>query len=179
MLFVCVREISLWVETVPPYSGWPVESAFDSHVDRVPGLLQAVIRGDVTIHGGVRILLLVVKQMVAETGTGAVHSVLMLPLNLLDRVSKNFTSVVLLRCHALGQRKTGIKHVLIVLDEGVVAAELVAEFVLGVGKQVSLVTTRSHVRSATVWLGCLVVLTQVRVEGSLPVSRATLGTKTA
>ena len=164
---------------MPPYSGWPVENAFDSHVDRVPGLLKTVIRSEVRFHGGVPILLLVVMQIVAETGSaGAVHSVLMLSLNLLGRVSKNFTLIVLLRGHALGQRKTGIKHVLIVLYEGIVAAELVVEFVLSVGKNVSLVTTRSHVRRATVWLGSLVVLAQVRVERPLSVGRTVLGTKT-
>lgn len=71
-------------------------------------------------------------------------------------------------------RKTVVKHVLIVLDEGSVSAELVAESVLGVREEIFLIPQRCHVGAAAIRLGGLVVLSKVRIERPLSVSRSVL-----
>ena len=64
-------------------------------------------------------------------------------LHLIEGVPEDFATFGQLG--ALGLREAGVKHVLVVLYEGLVVAELVVETVLRVRKQVTLVRERRRV----------------------------------
>ena len=72
-----------------------------------------------------------------------------------------------------------IEHVLVVMDDCIVAAELVIEFVLSVRQDVFLICQSSCVRVSSVRLGPLLVLPQVRVESAFAVGWAVLRTQTS
>ena len=56
---------------------------------------------------------------------------------------------------------------MVVPDDGLVLTELVVEFVLSVGKEISLIAHGGHVTLSTVGLSSLIILPQVRVESTL------------
>ena len=66
----------------------------------------------------------------------------------------------------LWHAEASIEHVLVVGDDGGIATELVIEFVLGVGEDVTLLVEGGSVGFAAVWLHALLVLSQVRIEGA-------------
>ena len=79
-------------------------------------------------------------------------------------VPEHATILVLLG--VLWHAEASIEHVLIVGDDGGIASELVIEFVLGVGEEVTLLIEGGCVGLAAVWLHTLLVLSQVRIEGA-------------
>lgn len=84
-------------------------------------------------------------------------------------VADNFTIITLFI--DFWHRETLIKHILIVPYDWCVSAELVIEFVLGIRQNISLVTKCGHMRSRAIWLGHLIVLTQIGVESASTMSR--------
>ena len=148
-----------------------------SHINGVSGLLKPTVRGQVGVHG--RILFNLLLHQAAKTGSArAVDLVLVLALQLVRRVAEHSAGLVLGNLGRLGHGKTRVKHVLVVLDDGGVAAVLVIESVLSVAEQVTLVTHRRHVRGPAVRLRSLVVLAQVRVESALSMGRSVVGAQT-
>ena len=138
-----------------------------SHVDGVFWLPHVGVGGHVSLHGLVTVALLRIE--IAEAFRArAVDLVLMELLQLMRRVAEHLV-VLLGHLCLLGHGEASVKHVLVVLNEGSVATELVIESILRVRQNVSLVTRCGHVRLATVGLSSLVVLPQVRVEGALAV----------
>ena len=83
----------------------------------------------------------------------------MLPLQRGRRVPHN--SPIVLNLVDSGDGKAHIEHVLVVADDGLVAAELVIETILSVGEDVFLILDRGRVRMTAVWLGSLLVLAQI------------------
>ena len=98
-------------------------SALYSHIDSVSRLLELGIRGELLIHRTITVFLL--HHALKASGAGTVDLVLMLSLEFLSGVTENLAISILLRL--LGDRKAGIKPVLVVLDKRSVAAELVIE----------------------------------------------------
>ena len=117
-----------------------------------------------------------VLKAVKTRRTLAVDDVLVVTLRLVVGVAEDLTVFGLLG--TLGLRQTGVEHVLVVLHEGSVAAELVVETILRVRQNVTLICHGSSVRRATVGLGNLVVFTQVGVEGALTMCRSVVSAKT-
>ena len=139
--------------------------------------MQAVVGNYVGLHGVVTVAIFSVNKLAKVVLTRTVDSVLMFPLNCLSRVAEDLAIVNQLCLLGLGEAV--VEHVLIVLDDGIVSAELVVESILRVRQNVSFVSRRRHVRLVSVWHGCHVILSQVRVEGSLRVGRAVVGTQAA
>ena len=145
-----------------------------SHVNRVTWLVELVVGCDVLVHLARTVF---VVEAVQTRRTLAVDDVLMVTLGLVVRVAEDLAALSLLR--ALRLREALVQHVLIVLDEGSVAAELVVESVLRVGEDIALVGQGGGVRGAAVRLRHLVVLAQVRVEGALTMGRSVVSAKSA
>ena len=146
-----------------------------SHVDGVLRFFETDKGNEVFLH--FRVLVGVPWQIYSQqfleiSAAFAVDNVLVFPLKFLGWVSENSSHIVWLGCHTLRMGKTVVKHVLIVLDETCVMAELVAESVLWVWEDIFLFSNWSHVGATAVWLTCKVVLTEVRVERPLSVSRS-------
>ena len=129
-------------------------NVMSSHVNRVTRLVELVVGCEVRVH-----LARMVLEAIKTRRTLAVDDVLVVTLGLVVRVTEDLAALGLLR--ALRLRKALVKHVLIVLDEGGVAAELVVESVLRVGENITLVGQGGSVRRAAVRLRHLVVLAQV------------------
>ena len=98
-------------------------SALYSHIDSVSRLLELGIRGELLVHRTIAVFLL--HHALKACGAGTVDLVLMLSLEFLSGVTENLAISILLRL--LGNRKAGIKPILVVLDKRSVAAELVIE----------------------------------------------------
>jgi len=113
-----------------------------SHIDSVTGLLQTRVCRQVGVHLARGVLFAVVHAVQTRLAL-AVHLVLVVALNFVVRVSENFAVLCLL--NALRLRKAHVQHVLVVLHEGGVAAELIVEAVLSVRKHVTLVSHRRSV----------------------------------
>ena len=143
------------------------------HVDIAGWLLQAVVRDNVGFHGVVSFAIFSFNELAKVVLARAVNSLLVFFLNLLSRVAEHLTILNFL-C-LLGLWEARIEHVLIVLDDGIVAAELVVKSILSVRQNVSLVPWRRHVRLVSVWHGGHVVLAQIWVEGSLGMGWAVVG----
>lgn len=149
------------------------ESNGCSHVDRVLWLLQTVVRNDVCFHWVVSVSVLGIHELSNARGARPVDFVLVLFLQLMSRVAEHFAIFGLLRILGLGE--ACVEHVLVVLDDGGVPAELVIESVLGVRQDVPLVPGRGHVRLVSVRLRTQVILSQVRVERTLAVGWSVVG----
>lgn len=106
----------------------------------------------------------------------SVDLVLRFTLELVVRVSENLAILGLL--DALWLRKAHVEHVLVVLHEGGVAAELVIESVLRVREHITLVSHSGGVRCAAIGLRNLIILAQVGIEGALAVCWPVIDTKT-
>ena len=146
-----------------------------SHINGVSRLVKPVVRGYIGFHGLVCFAIFSGYQLPNVCLTCAIDLVLVIALHLMRRVTEHF-SVIGLLCD-LGHRKTVIKHVLVVLDEGCITTELVIESVLCVRQNVSLVSSRCRMGGVPVGLGALIVLPQVRVEGSISVGRAVVSSQ--
>ena len=141
-----------------------------SHIDGVSWLIHNVVRSNVGFHGLVTVAIFGVNKLTKVCRTRAVDLILMLTLDLLSGVAEHTVLAILHLLSLLRCWKASIKHVLVVLNKAGVTTELVIEFVLSVGQNVSLITHSCRVGCSTVWLGTLVVLSQVRVEGTVAVS---------
>jgi len=154
-----------------------------SHVNGISGLLHFRVRGSHQIHGWVaaRAVLhhvFLLHEAAQTLYATPVDSFLVILLNLVGWVAEHLFSIVD-DLSSFGHCKAGIEHVLVVLDEGGVAAELVVEHVLRVAQQVTLVTRRRHVRGAAVHLLDLVVLAQVTVESASTMGRSVVCSQAA
>lgn len=112
------------------------------HVNVACRFLQAVVGDDIGFHRVVTVAILSIDQLAHARRARPVHPILVLLLNLLSRVAEDLAILSFLCLLWLG--KPLIKHVLIVLNDGCVASELVIESILCVRQNVSLVT---HSRS--------------------------------
>ena len=109
--------------------------------------------------------------------TRPVDLVLVVLLNLLSRVAEYLAFLCLLCYLRLG--KSLIEHVLIVLDDGRVASELVIESILCVRQNVSLVAQCRSVRLVSVRKYGHVILAQVGIESALSVGWSVSCSKTS
>ena len=139
--------------------------------------MQAVVGNYVGLHGVVTVAIFSVDKLAKVVLTRTVNLILMVSLQGLSRVAEDLA--VINQLCLLGLREALVEHVLIVLDDGVVSAELVIESILRVRQNVSLVSRRRHMRLVSVWHGRHVILTQVRVEGPLRVGGAVVGAQAA
>ena len=105
--------------------------------------MEAVVGNYVGLHGVVTVAIFSVDKLAKVVMTRAVNLVLMVPLKGLSRVAEDLAVLNLLCLLGLGEAL--VKHVLIVLDDGIVSAELVVESILRVRQNVSLVSSRRHV----------------------------------
>ena len=107
------------------------------HVNVAGRLLEAVVGDNISFHGVVSVAIFGVDKLAKVVLARPVYLVLVVLLNVVGGVAEDFAIFDLL-C-LLGLREARIQHVLIVLDNGCVAAELVVESILRVRKNVSLV----------------------------------------
>ena len=161
---------SLWLAELAASAAFILDSF--SHVNRVTGLVKLCVSREVRVHLAHGILIL---QAVHTRATLAVDDILVVALGLVVRVAEDFTIVGLFSTLRLAE--TVVEHVLVVLDESCVTAELVVKFVLCVRQNVTLISHRSCVRMAAIGLCDLVVLAQIGVKGARAVSRSVISTK--
>lgn len=137
------------------------------HVNVAARFLQAVVGDEIGLHWVVCIAILSVHELSDARRARPVNSGLVQLLHFLSRVTEHFAIFRLLCSLRLWQ--TLVQHVLIVLDDGSVAAELVIESILCVRQDVSLVAHCGSIRLVSVRHGGLVILAQIGVESTLSV----------